>query len=60
MERARDKFPYNEATAINKIEGGPLGRRCIVQITRDDYEIVQFFPLQAGRARTWSTSAERR
>ena len=44
MRRAYDKFPYNEVR-VYTIEGGPLDG-LTVQIVRDDFEIVQFFPLE--------------
>jgi hypothetical protein len=48
LKRRGDSFPSNTAKAVN-IEGGALGEM-LVQITRDGGEVVQFFPLQAGRA----------
>lgn len=48
LKRRGDSFPSNFAKPVN-IEGGPLGAM-LVQITRDGGEVVQFFPLQAGRA----------
>ena len=56
LKKRGDTFPSNHATAIN-IEGGPLGEM-LVQITRDGGEVVQFFPLQVGRADVVNFSRE--